>query len=373
VIDLYRPSITRQERAAAQRALDRPNLARGPLVTEFEHRLQAVLGRRNVVATSSGTAALHLSVRACGWRGRTVVTAPFGFIATPNSLLYEAAHPVFAATEGLRSDPALLMDAVLASGAAGLLAAHILRATALPEARTLMLVEDASHVFGPQDVLPPLGRAHVTTYSFHQNKLITTGGEGGAVATDDDELAGRLRSMRDHGFLGRPDWQRHVQLGYNYRLTELQAAIGIAQLDRLPVLVDRRRQVAASYDADLEGLEGVHRWSGPSCLFAYGVQLPDPQVAARVSAALAEQNIGHRLNPFPPLPDFAHLRAAPNHADLAALRHDAARLLLLPFHSELLEQEVRRVTQTVAHAIRGHHAALLRGPGHPVRRGAETA
>jgi len=373
VIDLHRPSISRLERRAAELALNRPSLARGPLVTEFEHKLQAVLGRRNAVAASSGTTALHLSVRACGWQDKRVVTSPYGFVATPNSLLYERAVPVFAATRGLTIDPDLLVDAARTSRAAGTLTAHVLGASALPTTPSLTLVEDASHVFGPQAVLPAQGRAHLTTYSFHQNKLITTGGEGGAVATDDDELAERLRSMRDHGFLGRPDWQQHVQLGYNYRLTELQAAIGIAQLDRLPVLVERRRQVAASYDARLENLEGVRRLSRPSCLFAYGIQLRDRQLASLVSAALAERGIRHRLSPFPPLPDFAHLQEAPNHADLAALREDTARLLLLPFHAELLDQEVCRVAQTVARVVERHDAVVLRGAGTPLRRRADPA
>jgi UDP-4-amino-4,6-dideoxy-N-acetyl-beta-L-altrosamine transaminase len=235
----------------------------GPAVDQFESALCAVTGARHAVAMANGTAALHGALWAAGiGAGDTVVSSPLSFHASASCALYVGAQPAFADIDPktLNIDLGLLppCDALVAVHYAGL---PVDLGTLAAQPR--VVVEDAAHALGARTPDGPVGNcAHsdMACFSFHPVKAITTA-EGGAVTTNSDELAARLRLFRSHGMRPTPDaggWAYEIdELGYNFRLSDVQAALGTSQLGKLPRFIERRNELAARYrellaDAPLE-------------------------------------------------------------------------------------------------------------------------
>lgn len=256
--------------AAVDAVLRSDWLTTGPRVPEFEQGLCAATGARHAVAFSSGTAALHGATAAAGLGpGDEAVTTPMTFVATANAVLYVGAEPRFADVDPgtLLIDPAAV-EAAISPRTRALLpvdyAGHpadyeALRAIAdRAPGGPLTIIADASHSLGATRAGRRVGTlADLTVLSLHPAKLLTTG-EGGAVLTDRDDLADRLRRFRNHGIAtelaARTDWTyAMVELGYNYRLTDIGSALGSSQLSRLDQFLERRRSLAARY---LDGLAG---------------------------------------------------------------------------------------------------------------------
>ena len=255
-IELAQPWIGDRERELVAEVLDSGILALGPFARRFEEAVAALAGRRFGVACSSGTAGLHMVVRALGIeRDDEVITTPFSFVASANCLLYEGARPRFVDIEEdtLGLDPDLV---AAASGprTKGILPVHVFGRPCRIEAidaiardRGWVLIEDSCEALGSRlgdRAMGSYGAASV--FAFYPNKQITTG-EGGVVVTDDPALDTTLRSLRNQGRDEDGTWLRHIQLGYNYRLDELSAAIGVAQLERLDELAAGRARVVAGY------------------------------------------------------------------------------------------------------------------------------
>lgn len=253
-------------------------LTTGPAVAEFERRCAAAVGAQHGVAVSNGTAALHTAMRALGiGPGDEVIVPALTFVASANCVLYEGGTPVFADVEPdtLLIDPESVASritprtrAILAVDYAGQPADYAaLRACAgtFAGGRPLSLVADGCHALGARDRGRPVGSlADLTCFSFHPVKHITTG-EGGLVATDDAQLAERMRLFRNHG-ITTDHRQREerggfhyemTELGFNYRLTDIQCALGSQQLERLPAFIARRRAIAARYDAAFSAMPGL--------------------------------------------------------------------------------------------------------------------
>lgn len=272
-----RQSLDRSDRVAVDQVLESPRLTQGPQVEAFEAALAEYCGAAHAVVVSNGTAALHLAALVADLGpGRSGLTTPLTFLASANCLVYAGARPLFAdidpdtlcldpgaaakVCQQARAEgrPVGLIVAVDFAGAIADLAA--LRA--LADAQGALLVEDAAHSLGASYDLE--GRtlrsgccrhAHLATLSFHPVKHITTG-EGGAVLTNDPELARRLRRLREHGIERGADPRQPwlytmTELGFNYRLTDIQCALGLSQLRRLDGFLARRREIAAAYDRDL--------------------------------------------------------------------------------------------------------------------------
>jgi dTDP-4-amino-4,6-dideoxygalactose transaminase len=259
-------------------------ITQGPRVAEFEQAFAARVGAAHAVAVSNCTTALHISLLASGIRADDEVIVPsHSFIATSNPILYCGARPVFVDIE----PETLNMDPVLVAAAAGrrtkaILAVHQVGRPARLDAlakiaaeRGLILIEDAACAVGSTYKGRPIGdnsHSPLVCFSFHPRKLISTG-DGGMITTGDAELAKRLRLLRQQG-MSANDLERHRSktvvaesypvLGYNYRLTDVQAAIGLAQLRRLDGIVARRREIAARYDAALAGVAGVELFAEPA-------------------------------------------------------------------------------------------------------------
>lgn len=249
-------------------------VGQGPRCKEFELRFRELVGAKHAVSVSSCTAGIHLALVALGiGPGDEVVTTSLTFVATVNAIHHAGATPVFADVDGdtLNIDPAEV-ERVTTSRTRAILPVHFGgHPCDLPAIRSIaarndaFVVEDAAHAVGSADADGPIGTRGIACFSFYANKNITTA-EGGMVTVDDAELAERLEILRLHG-LSRDAWKRFrtkevvysdaVAAGFKYNLTDLQAAIGLVQLDRLDGFMDARRALAAAYDRELEGIPGL--------------------------------------------------------------------------------------------------------------------
>lgn len=367
-IPLAQPDLGPREEARVLAVLRSGRLAMGPVVEEFEERMAAVCGTRHAVAVSSGTAALHLIVRALGLGdGDEVLTTPYSFIASANAALFEGATPRFVDIDPVtwNVDVDRLAEAVTPRTRAILavdvfgLPADWPALTALAERHGLALIDDACEALGGAIQGQPIGRwGAAAAFGFYPNKQITTG-EGGCLTTDDDDLARRCRSMRNQG-RGDDRFMAHVQLGFNYRMSELAAALGCAQLERLPDLLARRAAVAAAYNDALTPLSGEmilpHTPPGVTrSWFVYVVRLADHYDASardRLMARLAEQGIASA-------PYFPSLHLQPYYRERFGFRPGqfpvcealSARSLALPFFPAMTPEQVRRVADALREAL----------------------
>ncbi len=365
-IPLARPDLGPREWQLLQQVLESDVLALGPFANEFEARVAEASGRRFGVSCSSGTAGLHMVVRALGLgEGDEVITTPFSFVASVNCLLYERVRPVFVDIEedSLGLDPALVEDA---SGpqTRGVLPVHVFgrpcRITEMAdiaERRGWHLIEDACEALGSSLDGRPMGSfGAASVFAFYPNKQITTG-EGGMVVTDDADLADELRSLRNQGRDADGTWLRHVRLGYNYRLDEMSAAIGVAQLERIAELRAGRARVAAAYERALGGIDGLTlpRAAETESVdwFVYVVRLAPGLDRDRVMKDLEAAGVPSR-------PYFTPLHLQPFHqaqlgygaGDFPVTERVAAGTLALPWSSRSSDDEVDYVAESLIAALR---------------------
>jgi dTDP-4-amino-4,6-dideoxygalactose transaminase len=248
-----------EERDRVWEAMASGSLAQGPRVRELEEAFAAYIGAGHAVATSSGTTALHLAMLGYGvGQGDEVVTVPFTFIASANSILYTGARPVLVdvSEDDFTMDIDQLEAAITPRTKAVMPVslygqpARMTEITEIAGRRGLAVVEDSCQAHGAAIGDRRSGTWGAGTFSFYPTKNMTTG-EGGMLTTDDGELADRVRLLREHGMRVR---YHHEIVGYNFRMTDIAAAIGLAQLPKLPAANDRRRAIAARYDAELRGV-----------------------------------------------------------------------------------------------------------------------
>jgi perosamine synthetase len=356
-VPLAQPNVGPLERELVMRVLNSDSLAMGPFVEEFEQGIAELIGRRHAIAVSSGTAGLHLAVRGLGIApGDEVVTTPFSFVASANAILFEGGTPVFADIEettlGLDPDR---VEAMIGPSTRAILPVDVFGhpcriddLETLAQVRGLALIEDSCEALGSRLRGRPSGSfGEVGVFAFYPNKQITTG-EGGMVATDDATLAAMIRSMRNQGRDADGTWLRHVQLGYNYRMDEMSAALGVAQLRRIEELHEGRNRVAAAYRERLSGLEWlrlpeVSPWAEVDW-FVYVVRL-DPRIDRdRLIGQLEERGISSK-------PYFSPIHLQPLYRERFGFRDGdfpltervARSSLAIPFSSRLSEGDVERV------------------------------
>jgi dTDP-4-amino-4,6-dideoxygalactose transaminase len=259
MIPIARPQMGEEEKERVWEALSSGSLAQGPRVLEFEAAFAAYVGAEHAVAASSGTTALHLALLGYGiGEGDEVITVPFTFIASANSILYTGARPVFVDINpgDFTMDPALVEAAITPRTKAVMPVSLYGQPADMPaiadiaERHGLAVVEDAAQAHGAAIGDRRSGTWGAGTFSFYPTKNMTTG-EGGMVTTNDAELAERIRLLREHGMKVR---YHHDVLGYNFRMTDIAAAIGLAQIGKLEGYNARRRAIAARYDAELSGV-----------------------------------------------------------------------------------------------------------------------
>jgi perosamine synthetase len=354
------------ERRLVDEVLRSGHLSCGPVLETFEREFAARFGARHAVAVSSGTAALHVAMIAAGvGEGDVVVTTPFSFIASANAILFQRATPHFVDIDPdtLNIDPAATVDAIERLAPRAVLPVHIFGRPA--EMRDIVhaarehgvaVVEDACEAVGASADGVPAGRwGDAAAFGFYPNKQLTTG-EGGVLLTDRDDWARLARSLRNQGRT-EANAMQHDRLGYNYRLDDLSAAVGLGQLRRLDELLQKRATVAARYDALLRGVDGV-TMPAPArpgmriSWFVYIVRLAPEIDRERVMAALAARGIDSRPY-FPPIhlqplyrQQFGFRPGAFPHAEAAG-----RELLALPFHGNLGDDDVEWVCASLAEEV----------------------
>jgi perosamine synthetase len=355
-IPLARPVIGQREEELVLEVLRSRRLSLGPRLESFERAFAGRVGAAFASAVSSGTAALHLALRAVGvGPGDEVITSPFSFVASANVAVYEGARPVFADIDPvtLNLDPQAAAAAVTDRTAA-LLPVHVFGYPADLDAFEAIgppIVEDACEALGAvyPDGRPVGGRGHPAAFGFYANKQITTG-EGGMLTTGDPELKQRVDSERNQGRSPDMGWLDHDRLGYNYRLSDIACALGLAQLERLDDMLAGRARVAALYRealAELEGLAvpcadigGARRgW------FVYVVQLPRGSDRDDVVRALVERGVPSK--PYFPaihLMSFYRERFGHSEGEFPVCEDVAARSISLPFFPEMSEGQVGQVS-----------------------------
>jgi perosamine synthetase len=379
-IPLAKPVMGEREEELVLEVLRSGRLALGPMAQSFERAFADYLGVADAVAVSSGTAALHLGVRALGWgEGDEVVTSPFSFVSSANCLLYEGATPVFCDVDPvtLNLDPAAAWEAI-GERTKGLLPVDILGyPAAVPELEKvaaegdLGLLEDACEALGARDSEGRLvgSRGNLATFAFYANKQIAAG-EGGMIAVADPDVAAALRSERNQGRAPDMSWVDHDRLGFNYRLTEMQAALGVAQLERLEAMLADRARVAGQYTERLAALdygapagEGdptglilpcADRGSEQRSWFIYAVRLPSGADRDAVLADLDQRGVEAKAYmPAIHLMDHVRDRFGLREGQFPVAEDASARLLALPFFPALAEDDIDRVFEALAEALRG--------------------
>ena len=368
LVPLARPMIGEREEELVLEVLRSRRLSLGPRASAFEQAFAARLGAPHAAAVSSGTAGLHLAVRAVGIEaGDEVVTSPFSFVASSNCVLYEGARPVFADIDArtLDIDPQAAAAAV-SDRTTGLLPVHIFGYPAdmpalegLAAKRGLWMVEDACEALGAVhgDGAAVGARGNPSVFGFYANKQLTTG-EGGMVLLDSEQHKARIDSERNQGRAPDMGWLDHDRLGFNYRLSDVACALGLAQLERLDEMLAERGRVAALYGEALAGIEGLtlpcpDAGGDRRGWFVYVVQLP--RRVERDACVEGMRSRGIDTKPYLPaihLMSFYRERFGHREGEFPVCEDVARRSLALPFFPELSEAQVDRVTGALREVLR---------------------
>jgi len=387
MVPMSSPDLTEREVEAVLAVLRTPRLSMGPWLEAFEAGVAKRVGARHAIGVSSGTAGLHLAVRAASITdGDLVITTPFSFVASANVLLYERAVPIFVDVDPQTGnlDPSLVEDAVHDLLHGGERAARRLPRRGVPpgplkailavdafgqpadydrlvqeaRAHSLAVIEDSCEAFGAAYHARPAGRlGDVGVFAFYPNKQMTTG-EGGVIVTDRDDWAELMRSLRNQGRAPGDTWLEHTHLGYNYRMDEMSAALGAAQLERFDELQARRAQVAAWYEERIAEIAGaaslpIAATTTTMSWFVYVVRFEPGIDRAGVAAALEAAGIPSRPY-FTPihLQPFYVERFGYREGDFPVAEDLGRRSLALPFSGVMTEAQVDEVCRALRAAVR---------------------
>jgi perosamine synthetase len=391
-IPMSSPNLTDAEVAAVTQVLQTPFLSIGPKLTAFEQAVAAYVGARYAIGVNSGTSGLHLCIIAAGIKeGDLVITTPFSFIASANCILYERAIPVFVDVDPYTGnmDPALVAEAVealtndkrpetsnrwLAPAICNLqFAIRNLKAIlpvhafgqpadmdpilAVTHQHDLTIIEDACEAIGAEYKGRKAGTlGHAAVFAFYPNKQMTTG-EGGMIVTDNEEWAKLFRSLRNQGRDAFDAWLNHTRLGYNYRLDEMSAALGLVQMQRIEELLTKREQVARWYKERLADVELIDRpYLAPTTTrmswFVYVVRIRPPASRDEVMRKLAETGVPSRPY-FTPihLQPFYREKFGYQRGDFPITEYLGDTCLALPFSGVMSEDQVDYVCQQLRAVI----------------------
>lgn len=365
-VPLSGPYLGEREEELVLAVMRSGRLSLGPTIDRFEELVAERVGAPYAAAVSSGTAGLHLLCIAAGiGAGDEVITSPYSFAASANCFLYEGAAPVFADIDRrtLNLDPAAV-EAAITPRTKAIVAVDIYgypceldELRAIADRRGLALIGDSCEALGAEYGGRPLGSHGVPcVFAFYPNKQVTTG-EGGMVTTHSEAEWRLLRSLRNQGRGDSGGWLEHVRLGFNYRLSDVAAALGIGQMERFDEILALRREAAARYDALLRAVEGVelpcadderHRRSW----FVYVVLLPDNAARERVIATFEREGIGfNRYLPSIHLQPYMRERYGFREGLCPVSEDVSSRSLALPFFTGIEPRAQERVAEVLAAAL----------------------
>jgi UDP-4-amino-4,6-dideoxy-N-acetyl-beta-L-altrosamine transaminase len=378
MIPYGRQQIDDEDVAAVVAALTSDFLTQGPRVPAFEEAVAARVGAAHAVAVNSATSALHIACLALGiGPGDRVWTSPISFVASANCVLYCGAQVDFVDIDPAtyNMSPAALEAKLVAAEQSGTLPKAVIPVHlagqscdmaaigALAQRYGFAVIEDASHAIGASFDGRPVGdcsQSAITVFSFHPVKIVTTA-EGGVATTNDPELAKQMALLRTHGVTRDPAdmavkdggafHYEQLALGYNYRMTELHAALGLSQLAKLDPFVERRRTLAASYDEALSGLPLTRPAQDPRSQSSWHLYIVQVEERRRVFDALRAAGIGVSMH-YPPIYLQPYYRALGFSSGLCPVAEAyAARAISLPLHPGLSADEQERVVSALGDAL----------------------
>jgi perosamine synthetase len=367
MIPLSSPDIIESDIEAVAEVLRSPRLSLGPAAEAFEHAIAHHTDTEHAVAVSSGTAALHLCIRALNiGPGDEVLIPSFTFIAVANCVRYEQATPVFVDIEPttLNLDPAKL-EAAITPRTRAIIVVHTFGVPADMDAieqiaakHNLIIIEDACEAIGAEYQGRKAGSfGHAAVFAFYPNKQITTG-EGGMVVTHDASLANRIRALRNQGRYPSDDWFQHTELGYNYRISEINCVLGLRQLQRIESILQQRERVARAYNQHLANHPQIllpptdlpHRrisW------FVYVIRLAKSftrhhrdNILQQLTASGIE--CGRYFAPIHLQPAYTSWRIS---SALPITEQVADRTIALPFFNRLTESQIQQVCDTLTNLL----------------------
>jgi perosamine synthetase len=357
-IPIAKPIIGREEIEAVRDVLQSGMLTQGEDVKRFEEKFSAYIGVRNSIAVSNGTIALDLALKALGLQpGDEVISPAFTFIATSNSILYQRLKPVFSDVDPktFNIDPESLSEKVTPKTKA-VVGVHLygqpfdLKAVQqICEDKDLILIEDSAQAHGAEYEGKKVGSFGVGCFSFYPTKNMTTG-EGGMITTNDDALAARLRLLRNHGDTGK---YNHVMLGYNYRMMNIQAAIGLVQLGRLEEFTGKRIENAESLNQNIhiKGLTKPYKAANVRHVYhQYVVRVEDDFPASREKLMdfLQEKGIGSAVHyPKPIYEQPLYREMERDWPRCPAAEEVSRRVLSLPVHPSLKQEDLEYIAATL--------------------------
>jgi perosamine synthetase len=368
-IPLSGADLTQREKDLVLEVLESGQLGLGPKMHEFEQRMAAFAGTKYAVSCNSGTSALHMLVHAMGIQdGDEVITTPFSFVASSNCILFERAKPVFVdIDEATYNLDVTQIESKIAERTKAILPVHVFGQPAnmdeimrLANKYNLRVIEDSCEAIGAKwngHMAGTLGDAGV--FAFYPNKQMTTG-EGGIIVTDDEELATLCQSLRNQGRGESGLWLSHVRLGWNYRMDELSAALGIAQLERIERILARRSEIAERYTEKFRNVSAVTLQTidarAEMSWFVFVIRFDEPYVRDHIMERLTARGIGCR-------PYFTPIHLQPFYVeqfgfqpgDFPVTERVAEGTLAIPFFNELTDAQMDAVVEAVQeelHSVR---------------------
>lgn len=368
-IPLSAPDITESEIEAVSAILRTPRLSMGPKLEEFEQAVERFVGTSHAIAVNSGTSGLHLCIRALGIsEGDEVIVPSFAFIAVANAVRYERAVPVFVDIDlqTLNLDPQRIEEAITPRTRAIVLVhtfgcpAALTEILEIARRHHLFVIEDACEAIGAEYHGRNVGSfGDAGVFGFYPNKQITTG-EGGMMVTNDPRISALARKLRNQGRGDSNDWLQHEELGYNYRISEINCALGIEQLKRLDTILERREAIAREYQSQLENqadleLPAVHLPSRRISWFVYVLRLNERFGGSprdRIVQEMESRGIacGRYFAPIHLQP--AYRSQAHRCMNLEHTESIARRTLALPFFNRITDEQIEEVCQTLGEVLR---------------------
>ena len=389
-IPMSSPDLTREERLAVTQVMRTPNLSMGSRIQAFEESFRQFTGMKYAIGVNSGTAGLHLCIRAAGVQdGDLVITTPFSFVASANVILFERGVPVFVDVDPLTGniDPKLVIEAVEDLSRGGQSAQKWLPRSGVADAAKLKallpvdvfgqpadlepivkiarefglkVIEDACEALGAEYYLGKAGTiGDYGIYAFYPNKQITTG-EGGMIVTDDEYAANLIMALRNQGRAPGDTWLQHTHLGYNYRLDEMSAALGAVQMSRLGDLLQKRDQVATWYAerlAEIPGVESPQIAPGTTrpSWFVYVIRFAPGYDRDLVARELDQKGIPARPYFLPiHLQPYMVSRFGYRKGDFPITEDLGRRGLAIPFSGVMTEQQVETVCENIAEIVKNY-------------------
>lgn len=355
-IPLFQPNITRKELKAVENVLKSKQLSRGPCVEIFEQQFAKFVGRRFAIAVSSGTSGLDICMKALGIKkGDRVITSAYSFIASANCILYQGAIPVFCDvnshnglinTNRLKQISPEKVKAILPVDIFG-------QQYDLSELKKngLPIIVDSCESFG----VPPQAGALANVYGFYPNKQITTG-EGGMIVTDDEQFANKLRSLRNQGFKKTKDYLKKINIGFNFRMSDINAALGLTQLQNAKKILQKRWKLARTYSElldDIPEVEFVLNMRNKNVsIFNIPIICKNRHIRDSIVQELEKHQVEYSFG-FPPLTHFAYIQKATKckPTDFPNAEIFAKNLLCLPMFTDMSTKQVLFIVKCIKQGI----------------------